>query len=231
MLHHALIVASGIGHRFGTEIPKQFLPLCGKPVLMHSMEAFFKFQKNIQLIVIVPENRISFWNNLCHQHHFFLPHKVVGGGNTRFHSVLHGLERLRSEQGIVAIHDGVRPLVSTRILQEGYTQAAAKHSAVPVLPLSHSLRKWISQKKTTSCPREKYCISQTPQFFDLGRLYLAFQHLNSSPKKPPTDEAAVWEAHGHNVNTFQGDPHNIKITYPHELRWAEVYLSENSKNL
>ena len=140
MKKFVIIVAGGSGSRMGTEIPKQFLELCGKPVLMHTIQVFHNFDPASKIILVLPENQQQFWKGLCLKHSFNISHRIVSGGKTRFHSVQNGLSKI-DEEGIVFIHDGVRPLVSTETLNRCLEMAQKYGNAIPVLPVNESLRK------------------------------------------------------------------------------------------
>ncbi len=216
----ALIVAGGSGTRMGTEIPKQFLELCGKPVLMHTLERFHQFDSSIQLILVLPQTQFQYWQELCERHQFRLAHQLVAGGNSRFQSVKNGLNELPAE-GLVFIHDGVRPLVSLPTIQNCENTAIAKGNALPVLPVIESVRK-LENGKSVHVDRQTYRLVQTPQTFQLSLIKKAFEQ----PESPLfTDDASVLEAMGECIHLVDGNSENIKITHPNDLKIAELFLS------
>ncbi|HRG57844.1 MAG TPA: 2-C-methyl-D-erythritol 4-phosphate cytidylyltransferase [Bacteroidia bacterium] len=217
MKKYAIIVAGGAGTRMGTETPKQFLELKGKPVLMHSMNRFFNFDKNITLIIVLPEHQINFWKNLCEQHHYQVPHQIVTGGSERFYSVKNGLT-LVEENAIVAIHDAVRPLVSSATISGAFDAAFQYGNGIPAIPLSDSIRK-IDENKNFAVNRKHYQIIQTPQCFASTTLLKAFKQ---EYKKEFTDDATVLESIGETIYLTQGNAENIKITTPSDLKLASA---------
>jgi 2-C-methyl-D-erythritol 4-phosphate cytidylyltransferase len=220
MKKFVVIVAGGSGSRMGTEIPKQFLELCGKPVLMHTLKAFYDYDSQCRLILVLPELQQIFWAKLCEKHSFVLPHKVVSGGETRFHSVQNGLNLV--DDGIVFIHDGVRPLVSNNTLQKCYDTALLSGNAIPVLPVTESLRK-TEGNSTVSVDRSLFFGVQTPQTFRTEQILQAFKQ----PFDPAfTDDASVAEKAGFPIHLVEGNPENIKITQPTDLIFAESFLKK-----
>ena len=157
---YAIIVAGGRGLRMGGELPKQFLPLCGKPVLMRTLE-LFEGEVN-RIILVLPEDHIPFWEELCEQYHFTLPHTVALGGETRFHSVRSGLSHL-PQAGLVAVHDGVRPLASKALIRRSFEEAERSGSTLPACPVTDSLRLRQDEGKSEAVDRSRYMAVQTPQ--------------------------------------------------------------------
>lgn len=220
MRRFAVIVAGGKGTRMKSSLPKQFLQLKGRPILMRTLEAFYAFDASIEFILVLPKEQQLFWQELCVEHSFFIPHTLAEGGETRFHSVSNGLKKVKGE-GIVAIHDGVRPFVSSSVLELCYC-AAEKHKAViPVIDIQESLRKKEGEDKTVMVDRSQYLIVQTPQVFDVKTIKNAYDQ----PYSPWfTDDASVAEAHGVVIHTVRGNEENIKLTTPFHLKMAEVLL-------
>lgn len=219
MKKFVIIVAGGSGLRMGTELPKQFLELCGKPVLMHTLKVFYDFDPLSELILVLPLAQQEFWAALCLKHSFTLPHKIAAGGETRFHSVQNGL-KLVGEQGLVMIHDGVRPLVSAETLQRCCLMAEKQGNAVPVLPVTESLRK-LEGSENMAVDRSLYYSVQTPQTFLSSQILEAFQQ----PWEPVfTDDASVAEKRGFKIHMVEGNTTNIKITTPFDLAIAETFL-------
>ena len=220
MKKYAIIVAGGKGVRMGKEIPKQFIPIGGIPILMRTIQAFYDFDPDITIILALPQDQQVHWQTLCKEYHFEIPVIVVNGGNTRYQSVKNALDKIETE-GIVAVHDGVRPFVSKEILTTAYETAAQKGSAIPVIPVTDSIRKIGKNQTSFACNRSNYCFVQTPQTFKIGWLKQAY----SSPYHPDfTDDASVVEQSGFNVFTINGHPQNIKITTPIDLILAETFL-------
>lgn len=220
MKTYALIVAGGRGIRMGSEVPKQFLLLKEKPVLMHTLALFQKALPEADIIVALPVSEHKVWERLCAQYAFTTVHRLVAGGDTRFESVKNGLDVLPSE-GVVAIHDGVRPLVSEKLIHKCIDSATKFGSAIPVTAISQSLRKQ-SEAGSEPVDRTHMMAVQTPQCFQLEKLKLAFE----APYHPNfTDDATVYEASGNRLNLVEGETLNIKITTPDDLKLAEAILS------
>lgn len=218
---YAIIVAGGRGLRMGGELPKQFLPLGGKPVLMRTLELFEGEVSRI--ILVLPEDHIPFWEELCERYHFTLPHTVALGGETRFHSVRSGLSHLPQE-GLVAVHDGVRPLASHELIRRSFEEAEQSGAALPACPVTDSLRLRQDEGKSEAVDRSRYVAVQTPQTFDLGRLQQAYQQ-DYSPLF--TDDASVYEAASlGSITLIDGEETNIKLTTPRDLLLAELLLRE-----
>lgn len=218
---YAIIVAGGRGLRMGGELPKQFLPLSGKPVLMRTLE-LFEGEVN-RIILVLPEDHIPFWQELCQRYHFTLPHTVALGGETRFHSVRSGLSHLPQE-GLVAVHDGVRPLVSSALIRRSFEEAEQSGAALPACPVTDSLRLRQDEGKSEAVDRSRYVAVQTPQTFDLGRLQRAYEQAYSPLF---TDDASVYEAASlGSITLIDGEETNIKLTTPRDLLLAELLLRE-----
>jgi len=220
MKKFVIIVAGGSGSRMGTEIPKQFLELCGKPVLMHTIQVFYDFDPESKIILVLPEDQQQFWKGLCLKHSFSLVHQVVSGGKTRFNSVQNGLSQIDGE-GIVFIHDGVRPLVSWETLNRCLQTAQESGNAIPVLPVTESLRK-LEGEQNISVDRSQYFSVQTPQTFRSEQILEAFQQ-DFDPAF--TDDASVAEKAGFSIHMVEGNRENIKITTPTDLIIAEALLN------
>lgn len=223
MKKYALIVAGGKGLRMGSELPKQFLPIGGKPVLMRTLEAFHACNREIQLIVVLPHSQQEFWRTLCREHRFTLPHVVVDGGETRFHSVKNGLA-LVEDPALVGVHDGVRPFVSREVIDRCYGLAAEKRAVIPVIGVVETVRRMEGEKSVT-VSRDDYRLVQTPQVFDAELLKAAYDQ----PYTPHfTDDASVVEAWGASVTLTPGNRENIKITTPFDLKIAAALIDSCS---
>ncbi|MCE7994197.1 MAG: 2-C-methyl-D-erythritol 4-phosphate cytidylyltransferase [Roseivirga sp.] len=220
MQKYVVIVAGGSGTRMKREIPKQFIPVAGKPILMHTLQAFHNFSAEISIILVLPESQILGWKSLCAQYKFDIPHKTTVGGETRFHSVKNGLSNI-SGGGLVAIHDGVRPLVSDQIILNSFAIAEQKGNAIAAIPLKDSIR-WSNGIDNKVVNRNDYQLIQTPQTFQIALIKKAFDTAYDSGF---TDDASVLEATGATINLIEGDYSNIKITTPEDLIVAESLLN------
>ena len=226
-MDYVIIVAGGKGLRMGSDIPKQFLPVGGRPVLMRTIERFREYSADLQIILVLPKAQQDYWRQLCHEYHFPLPHQgedrggaylLADGGETRFHSVQHGLALIPDDaQGVVGVHDGVRPFPSVEVIARCYETARTQKAVVPVVPVVETLRHVAEGTK----PRGDYRLVQTPQTFDI-------QLLKAANRQPYcedfTDDASVVEAYGHPITLVEGNRENIKITTPYDLRIAEVLI-------
>lgn len=217
---YALIVAGGSGTRMETEIPKQFLLLKGKPILMHTIEVF-SIIGGIEIILVLPSSQFEYWESLCVQYSFQIKHKLVAGGETRFHSVRNGLQII--DAGIVAIHDGVRPIISKQIIEQSFTIASEKGNAIAAVKLKDTIREVKLLGGSRNVNRNNYYLIQTPQTFQLSLIKEAY---NNATHYNFTDDAGVLEEVGGNeINLIEGDYKNIKITTPEDLQIAENFIS------
>jgi 2-C-methyl-D-erythritol 4-phosphate cytidylyltransferase len=221
---YVVIVAGGSGKRMGAEIPKQFLELAGRPVLMHTIERFKKFSETIEIITVLPENQLRFWISLQKKHSFSVPHTLVMGGATRFQSVRNGLEFVNSP-GVVAIHDGVRPFVSINTIKRCFETAEKLGNAIPSISPTESLR---IMKGEESIPVNRFTIKQiqTPQVFDASLIKRAYLQEFSDDF---TDDATVLEMTGEKINLIEGNRENIKITTPEDLLISTALLTTISE--
>ena len=204
----------------GSELPKQFLPIGGKPVLMHTLQAFYDYDREMRIILVLPASQQAYWAQLCWEHHFTVPHEVADGGETRFHSVKNALERVNTS-GLVGVHDGVRPFVSQEVIARCYEQAAEKKAVVPVVNVVETVRHLCQGGRSETVPRDEYRLVQTPQVFDAELLLRAYRQPYTSDF---TDDASVVEALGEPVWLTEGNRENIKITTPFDLKIAEALL-------
>lgn len=216
-MDYIIIVAGGKGLRMGGDLPKQFLPLNGKPVLMHTLERFREYSDRLGIILVLPRAQQDYWRQLCDKHGFAVPHHVVDGGATRFHSSQNGLAAIPGDAcGVVGIHDGVRPFVSVETIARCF-EAARKHgAALPVLPVTDTLRR-VTDDGGYNVQRNDYRTVQTPQAFDIQLLKEAYSQPYSDSF---TDDASVVEAMGHKVTMVDGNRENIKLTTPYDLQLA-----------
>lgn len=220
MQNYVVIVAGGSGTRMKREIPKQFIPVAGKPILMHTVEAFERASPGIEIILVLPESQVLGWKSLCAQYHFEVPHQITHGGDTRFQSVKNGLRQIDHEAGLVAIHDGVRPLVDRQTIINAFEVAEQKGNAVAAVPLKDSIR-WAVTNENEVRDRKEYQLIQTPQTFQVHLIKAAFRR-GYNPAF--TDDATVLEATGEKINLIEGSYRNIKITTPEDLVVAEALL-------
>ena len=216
-----IIVAGGKGLRIGGSLPKQFIPIGGKPVLMHTIEAFYRFSDQIRIILVLPESHQEYWAEICTEYGFTIPHTTVTGGETRFHSVKNGLALV--EGGIVGVHDGARPFASRALIEACYEAAEVKKAVVPVVPATDSLRELLDERRSRIVDRSKIVLVQTPQVFDTAVLKKAY---NVAFDAAFTDDASVVEAMGIEIGLVKGEPTNIKITTPIDLKIGELILKE-----
>lgn len=229
MKKFAVIVAGGSGKRMNSQIPKQFLLLGGKPMLMRTLEAFHNYDEALELVLVLPENQLDYWLELCEQHHFNVPHHLAFGGQQRYDSVKSGLlmvQQLRgpeSGKALVAVHDAVRPFVDKALLERCYAQAAISGAAIPVHALVESIRRLTDDGQSLAEDRTAFRLVQTPQVFDADALWSAYQ---SGYQETFTDDASVMEAARHRVSLVEGSRRNIKITTPDDLAIASLWLSQ-----
>lgn len=209
----------------GKQIPKQFLAIDGKPMLMHTIEAFSRFDAEIKIILVLPEIHISFWKELCITHKFKPQHEITAGGAFRGESVRRGLGLISEMEALVAIHDGVRPFASQNTIKTAYELALLHGTAVPVREINDSVRiveNGINRPFDRSLIR---CI-QTPQCFRLTILRKAYEQLNINDF---TDDASLVESLDYTIKLFDGNPENIKITTPLDILIAEALIKASSK--
>jgi 2-C-methyl-D-erythritol 4-phosphate cytidylyltransferase len=216
---YALIVAGGTGERMKSEIPKQFIEIAGKPILMHTIEKFREFDGSIEIITVLPENQLRFWSELQEKYSFSVPHTLVKGGKTRFDSVRNGLGFIY-EPGLVAIHDGVRPFVSIETIRRCFEMAERLGNAVPVISPSDSLR-IVAENGNEPVDRTKIKLIQTPQVFRTELIRYAYRQ-DYIPEF--TDDAIVLERTGAKINLVEGNRENIKITNPEDLLIAGALI-------
>ena len=220
-MEYVIIVAGGKGLRMGSDIPKQFLPIGGKPVLMRTIERFRQYSADIQIILVLPEAQQAYWQQLCKKYDFHVYYQLANGGETRFHSVQNGLALIPDNaEGVVGVHDGVRPFPSIEVIRRCYETAQSQKAVVPVIPVVETVRH-LENEKSVTVPRAEYCLVQTPQTFDIQLLKAA----NRQPYNDGfTDDASVVEAFGFDITLVEGNRENIKITTPYDLKIAEVLI-------
>lgn len=214
-----IIVAGGKGLRMESDIPKQFLPVGGKPILMHTIEAFHTADRTFRIILVLPSDQQNYWKSLCLQYDFLIEHTIVNGGDTRFMSVRNALEIVPCD-GIVAVHDGVRPFVASEVIKRCFDEAQIHRAVVPVVDIAESIRQ-ISPGGSTARCRDQYKLVQTPQVFDSTLLHEAYKQPFCSSF---TDDASVVESLGEKIFLTKGNRENIKITTSFDLLIANALL-------
>lgn len=223
-MDYVIIVAGGKGLRMGSDIPKQFLPIGGKPVLMRTIERFREYSSDLQIILVLPQVQQAYWQQLCKKYDFHVDYQLTNGGETRFHSVQHGLALISDDaEGVVGVHDGVRPFPSIDVIRRCYDTARCRKAAVPVISVVETVRH-LENEKSVTVPRGEYCLVQTPQTFDIQLLKAA----NRQPYNDGfTDDASVVESYGHSITLVEGNRENIKITTPYDLMIAKVLADDS----
>ena len=232
-MDYAIIVAGGKGLRMGSDIPKQFLPIGGKPVLMRTLERFREYDADMQIILVLPEAQQDYWHQLCEEYHFDVAYTLANGGQTRFHSVQNGLALVPDDaEGVVGVHDGVRPFPSIEVIRNCYETARTAKAVIPVIPIVETVRQILLNNPNTpsnpgsiTVPRDQYRLVQTPQTFDIQLLKAA----NRQPYNDGfTDDASVVESYGRQITLVEGNRENIKITTPYDITVAEAIINSQS---
>ena len=219
---NVIIVAGGKGLRMGGELPKQFIEIGGKPILMHTIDAFFRFDSWIRIILVLPESHREYWQELCQKYNYDVPHVVTIGGETRFHSVKNGLALV--DDGLVAVHDGARPFASEELIGRCFLAARDNAAAIPVVDATDSLRQIQEDGKSKIIDRSKIKQVQTPQVFSVVLLKKAYEQEFSNIF---TDDASVVETLGQEIKLEQGEITNIKVTTPIDLKIGELILGKH----
>lgn len=229
---YAIIVAGGKGLRMGGSVPKQFMPVRGLPVLMRTLMRFREYSSRLNIILVLPAEQHDYWRELCLNHQFNISYQLASGGATRFHSVRNGLSLVPDDaQGVVAVHDGVRPFVSVEVIARCFDAARRTGAVIPVVPVVETLLKMdhdtagestetaVQEEYGSTVPRSEYRLVQTPQVFDVQLLKASFRQPYSDLF---TDDASVVQAYGHKVAIVEGNRENIKLTTPFDMRVAEA---------
>ena len=232
MSDYVIILAGGKGLRMGADIPKQFLPVGGKPVLMRTIERFREYSDTLNIILVLPEAQQDYWRRLCKDYRFDAEYQIANGGQTRFHSIKNGLQLIPDDaEGIVGVHDGVRPFPAVSVIDDCFKTARRCGTAIPVVKVVETLRHIHPEgtvPATTTVPRDEYRLVQTPQMFDIQLHKKAY----SQPYRESfTDDASVIEALGHEVTLVERDRENIKITTPFDLIVAEALANAQRSTL
>ena len=212
----ALLVAGGKGERMNADIPKQFLLLNGTPILMHTLKQFSHFK---EIVLVLPSSQFKYWQELCNTYNFRQKHTLVAGGITRFHSVKNGLEKI-ADNTIVAIHDGVRPLISTSLINDLVSETKSGIGVIPIIPIKDSIRK-VEGENSVHVDRSNLFVVQTPQCFLSTDIQKAYTQDFSNTF---TDDASVFEANGGKINTLLGEEKNLKITTQEDLNIASILI-------
>ena len=260
-MNYVIIVAGGKGLRMGSDIPKQFLPIGGKPVLMRTIDRFREYSPTLQIILVLPKAQQDYWRQLCKEYAFPLPstgevgkgfYLLADGGETRYHSVQNGLALIPDNaEGVVGVHDGVRPFPSVEVIRNCYETAREKKAVIPVISVVETLRHLPSPPlsaapSSQTVPRDEYRLVQTPQTFDIQLLKAAYKRaqdqtcldsaeheqtrpdVNAATRPPYTNNftaaSSAAEAFGFDITLVEGNRENIKITTPYDLKIAEVLI-------
>lgn len=219
MKNNVIIVAGGKGLRMGSELPKQFISIGGKPILMHTIEAFYQFDNEINIILVLHPSYVDFWESLCKEHNYQRNMTITTGGDTRFHSVKNGLQYV--ENGLVAIHDAARPFISAKLITDCFNRAEECGAVVPAVDSTDSLRMLLDEEKSKIIDRSKIRLVQTPQVFRVEILKRAYE---AEFNDIFTDDASVVEALGVDIHMVKGEVSNIKITTPFDLEVSEIIM-------
>ena len=235
-MDYIIIVAGGKGLRMGSDVPKQFLPVGGLPVLMHTIKRFREYSQEMQIILVLPEAQQDYWHGLCKEYAFDVEYMLANGGETRFHSVKNGLDMIPDDaEGVVGVHDGVRPFPALEVIDRCYETAKETEAVIPVIPVVETLRHIVNVNcdsvavnsvavniNSITVPRNDYRLVQTPQTFTVSLLKKAYmQPYNDNF----TDDASVVEAMGRSITLVEGNRENIKITTPFDLTVAEALFN------
>ncbi|MBR1462190.1 MAG: 2-C-methyl-D-erythritol 4-phosphate cytidylyltransferase [Prevotella sp.] len=229
-MDYAIILAGGKGLRMGSDIPKQFLQIGGMPVLMRTIMQFRAYNKQLRIILVLPQSQQEYWKQLCREYHFGEEYQIANGGETRFHSIKNGLMLIPdNEEGVVAVHDGVRPFPSTAVIGNCYATARKYGAAIPVIPVIETIRHLNGHDgndASVTVPRADYRLVQTPQAFDIQLHKRAYRQPYNEQF---TDDASVVESLGHCITLVEGNRENIKITTPFDMTVAEAIIERQKK--
>ncbi|WP_306551779.1 2-C-methyl-D-erythritol 4-phosphate cytidylyltransferase [Daejeonella sp.] len=221
MKYYAIIVGGGSGSRMQSDVPKQFMLLNGKPILMHTIESFYYSDFKPEIILVLNVDFITYWEQLCEKYNFLIPHTLIKGGLQRFHSVKNGIKAIK-EDSVIAIHDAVRPLASNELICRSFKEAEQLGNAIVAIKSKDSVRQQ-KGNSSLSLNRDEIYLIQTPQTFQFELLNTAYKQEYSNEF---TDDASVVERTGITLNLIKGESKNLKITFPEDLSLAEFYLSQ-----
>ncbi len=225
MNRSVIIVAGGAGRRMRLDLPKQFLIIRGMPLLMHTIIKFHTYDRNIEIIVAIPEDYSTYWEKLCLDHRFNIHHKIAYGGETRFQTVKNCIPLIEHKQ-LIAVHDGVRPLVSHDTIDRCFKMAAEKGTAIPCIPVPESIR-ITDDSGSHPVNRDIYRLIQTPQVFHWDILYESYMQ----PYQPEfTDDAGVVEKAGYKIHLVEGNFENIKVTTPADIFMVEALMGQQGSS-
>lgn len=224
-MNAVIIVAGGKGLRMGGDIPKQFLPIGGKPILMHTIDRFLQYDASMEVVLVLPESQQEYWHSLCEQYQFSQPYTLANGGEARFHSVKNGLAKVSPDATLIGVHDGVRPFVSLDTIRAAYEEAGRSEAVVPVIDVVETVRHIRGEKESETVPRSDYKLVQTPQVFSA---YLLRKAYHQPYTEFFTDDASVVERFGHPVTLVSGNRENIKITTPFDLTIANALVKTSA---
>jgi 2-C-methyl-D-erythritol 4-phosphate cytidylyltransferase len=220
MKYYAIVVAGGSGNRMQSEVAKQFLLLDGKPILMHTLDSFYKCVLNPELLLVLNIQQHAYWAKLCEQYNFSVPHEIISGGEQRFHSVKNGLDTIK-DQCVVIVHDAVRPLVTSSLIERAFIEAEEKGNAIAGIHPTDSIRRIFKGNRSEAISRDCIVLIQTPQAFKGDILKKAYLQPF---KNEFTDDASVVESDGVEINVIEGERANIKITFPEDMEIANLLL-------
>ena len=220
-----IIVAGGIGKRMKSGLPKQFMKLADRPVMLHTLRVFHEFDSGINIIIVLHADYFELWNSICEEYSCTIPHKVIKGGETRFDSVKNGLRAINKNNGFVAIHDAVRPLVNIDTISRCFDSAIKYGNALPAISPNESVRISVAGGNKPLIRKSIYIV-QTPQVFSVARIKKAYLQ---EYKPVFTDDATVFETTGGKINIVEGDVLNIKLTTSIDLKFAEAVLKQRIK--
>jgi len=220
-----IIVAGGSGKRMKSELPKQFMKLENQPVMLHALRVFHEFDRKLKIIIVLHSDYFDMWNSICEEYSCNIPHNVIKGGETRFESVKNGLGIIDNDNGFVAIHDAVRPLVSIDTISRCFDSAMKYGNALPAISPNESVRIIVAGGNKPIDRKNIYLI-QTPQVFSVARIKEAYKQKY---KPDFTDDASVFETLGEKINIVKGDLLNIKLTTPADIEYAEAILKQRNK--
>jgi len=213
-----IITAGGIGRRMQSSLPKQFILINEKPILMYTIKVFYDFDPKIEILLTLPEDWRNYWEELLIEHDFKIPHRIISGGKERYNSIKNALEKCTGE--VIAVHDGVRPLVEKETIQQCFEEAKKSGAAIPVIPIAESMRREVIGG-TEIVDRSQFLIVQTPQCFQREILLKAYQQPYH---QGITDDASLVEESGQTIETISGNDSNIKITTQSDLKYAGMFL-------
>lgn len=225
-----VVVAGGSGSRMGAAMPKQFLDIAGRPVLVRTIERMHAALPDSQIVVVLPEAHVELWQECYKRSECKVEHTIAPGGATRFDSVASGIAALSDDCNLIAVHDGVRPLLSVEMIRRGVECAAESGAAVPVIAVVDSIREVDAQGASHAVDRSRLRAVQTPQVFRADLLKEAYEAVGArlEDRSKATDDASVVEMYGHAVALYEGEPQNLKLTTPTDLSVAEMILANGT---